>query len=184
VYVPSSELVPSQPLSRQRVCLSPQNRGEGLGESQFRRLWKKHNTLPTQWLASPCCWCLCCFRHACGAGISAIAGVPIVSGVFPLFPVLLASIITPAGCHRQSLLLASLVLQNCWHPFSCCVPDLPVVILQLPLLQYVSTFEGVPLLLLASLLLMVQSLPLLTVASIAAPPGVPALFLAQKTGRA
>jgi len=47
VYVPSSELGLSQPLSRQRVCPSSQNRvgahspaGEGLGESQFRRLEK------------------------------------------------------------------------------------------------------------------------------------------------
>jgi hypothetical protein len=55
VYVPSLELVLSQPLSRQRVCPSPQNRGggahspegEGLGESQFRRLEKKLSTLPT-----------------------------------------------------------------------------------------------------------------------------------------
>jgi hypothetical protein len=45
----------SQPLSRQRVCPSPQNRGEGgtlgegLGESQFRRLEKKLSTLPTLW---------------------------------------------------------------------------------------------------------------------------------------
>ncbi len=53
VYVPSSELGLSQPLSRQRVCPSPQNRwrganspaGEGLGESQFRRLEKKLSTL-------------------------------------------------------------------------------------------------------------------------------------------
>ncbi len=48
VYIPSSELGLSQPLSRQRECPSPQNRGggvhspagEGLGESQFRRLVK------------------------------------------------------------------------------------------------------------------------------------------------
>ncbi len=49
-YVPSSELGPSQPLSRQRVCPSPQNRGGGghmhspavvgLGESQFDD-WRK-----------------------------------------------------------------------------------------------------------------------------------------------
>ncbi len=47
VYVPSSELgLSPPPLSRQRVCPSPQNRGggahspagEGLGESQIRRL--------------------------------------------------------------------------------------------------------------------------------------------------
>jgi hypothetical protein len=58
VYVPSSELGLSQPLSRQRVCPSPQNRGEGgahspagagLGESQFRRLEKKLSILPTLW---------------------------------------------------------------------------------------------------------------------------------------
>jgi hypothetical protein len=45
VYVPSSELVLSQTLSRQRVCPSPQNRGGGgahLTQSQFRRLEKKH----------------------------------------------------------------------------------------------------------------------------------------------
>ncbi len=55
VYVPSSELGMSQPLSRQRVGASPENRGEGahspagegLGESQFRRLEKKLSTLPT-----------------------------------------------------------------------------------------------------------------------------------------
>ncbi len=54
---PSSELGLSQPLSRQRVCPSPQNRGggahspegEGLGESQFRRLEKNLSTLPTLW---------------------------------------------------------------------------------------------------------------------------------------
>jgi hypothetical protein len=48
VYVPSSELGLSQPLSRQRVCPSPQNRGggahspagEGLGESQSNDLRK------------------------------------------------------------------------------------------------------------------------------------------------
>jgi hypothetical protein len=57
VYVPSSELGLSQPLSRQQVCPFPQNRGgahspagEGLGEeSQFRRLEKKLSTLPTLW---------------------------------------------------------------------------------------------------------------------------------------
>ncbi len=52
VYVPSSELGLSHPLSRQRVCPSPGRgghspAGEGLGESQFRRLEKKLNTLPT-----------------------------------------------------------------------------------------------------------------------------------------
>ncbi len=54
LYVPSSELGLSQPLSRQGVCPYPQNRGgggspagEGLGESQFRRLEKKLSTLPT-----------------------------------------------------------------------------------------------------------------------------------------
>ena len=61
VYVPSSELGLSQPLSRQRVCPSPQNRGgrahspagEGLGESQFRRLEKNLSTLSTLcWTAS------------------------------------------------------------------------------------------------------------------------------------
>jgi hypothetical protein len=60
VYVPSSELGLSQPpLTRQRLCPSPQNRrgggahspaGEGLGESQFRRLEKKLSTLPTLWV--------------------------------------------------------------------------------------------------------------------------------------
>ncbi len=39
-----------QPLSRQRVCPSPRTAGgEGLGESQFRRLEKKLSTLPTLW---------------------------------------------------------------------------------------------------------------------------------------
>ncbi len=56
VYVPSSELGLSHPLSRQRVCPSPRNQrgggahscaGEGLGESQFQRLEKKFSTLPT-----------------------------------------------------------------------------------------------------------------------------------------
>jgi hypothetical protein len=55
VYVPSSELGLSHPLSRQRVCPSPRNQrgggahslaGEGLGESQFLRLEKKLSTLP------------------------------------------------------------------------------------------------------------------------------------------
>jgi hypothetical protein len=50
------ELGLSHPLSRQRVCPSPRNQGgggahspagEGLGESQFRRLEKKLSTLPT-----------------------------------------------------------------------------------------------------------------------------------------
>ncbi len=52
MYVPSSELGLSQPLIRRLVCPSPQNRGgthspagEGLGESQFRRLEKKLSTL-------------------------------------------------------------------------------------------------------------------------------------------
>jgi hypothetical protein len=47
MYVPSSELGLSQPLPRQRVCPSPPEpgreplpAGEGLGESQFRRLEK------------------------------------------------------------------------------------------------------------------------------------------------
>ncbi len=66
VYVPSSELELFQPLSRRRVCPSPHNRGrgggqcaqehspagEGLGESQFRRLEKKLSTLPTLWIIS------------------------------------------------------------------------------------------------------------------------------------
>jgi hypothetical protein len=59
VYVPSLELGLSHPLSRQRVCPSPRNRGgghspagEGLGESKFRRLEKKLSTLPT--LCSRC----------------------------------------------------------------------------------------------------------------------------------
>ncbi len=56
VYVPSSELGLSQALSRQRRCPSPQNSpaGDGLGESQFRRLEKKISTLPT----------LCCHRSS------------------------------------------------------------------------------------------------------------------------
>jgi hypothetical protein len=51
MYVPSSELGLSHPLSRQRVCPSPPPRtkgegehspaGEGLGESRFRRLKRK-----------------------------------------------------------------------------------------------------------------------------------------------
>ncbi len=56
VYVPSSKLGLSRPLSRQRVCPSRRyQRGahspayEGLGESQFRRLEKKLSTLPTLW---------------------------------------------------------------------------------------------------------------------------------------
>jgi len=57
VYVPLSELGLSQPLSRQRVCLSPQTggahspAGEGLGESQFQRLEKKLRTLPPLWIS-------------------------------------------------------------------------------------------------------------------------------------
>ncbi len=55
VFVPSSELGLSKPLSRQRVFPSPKKRwgggtlacGEGLGEYQFRRLEKKLSTLPT-----------------------------------------------------------------------------------------------------------------------------------------
>ncbi len=55
VYVPASEMGLSQPLSRQRVCPSPQSRGEGgtlgegLGKSQFRRLEKRLSTLPALW---------------------------------------------------------------------------------------------------------------------------------------
>ncbi len=58
VCVPLSELGLSQPLSRQGVCPSLQNRGgggahspagEGLGKSHFRRLEKKLSTLPTLW---------------------------------------------------------------------------------------------------------------------------------------
>jgi hypothetical protein len=50
-YVPSSEIGLSQPLSNQRLCPSPQNRGEGhtiavegLGKSQFQRLEEKLST--------------------------------------------------------------------------------------------------------------------------------------------
>jgi hypothetical protein len=54
--VPSSELGSPSPLSRQRVSPYPRNQregahspaGEGLGESQFRRLEKKLSTLPTR----------------------------------------------------------------------------------------------------------------------------------------
>jgi hypothetical protein len=59
VYVPSSELGLSHPLSRQRVCPSLQNleggtlRVRGWVECQFRRLEKKLRTLPTLWV-SPC----------------------------------------------------------------------------------------------------------------------------------
>ncbi len=57
LYVPSSELRLSHPLTRKRVCPSSPNQrggahspaGEGLGESQFRRLEKKLSTLPTLW---------------------------------------------------------------------------------------------------------------------------------------
>jgi hypothetical protein len=42
VYVPSSELGLSQPLSRQRVCPSPQNRG-----------WGKHTRLRVRGWGSP-----------------------------------------------------------------------------------------------------------------------------------
>jgi hypothetical protein len=64
VYVPSSELGLSQPLSRQLVCPSPQNGGgggggdgtlacgDGLEESQFQRLEKKFSTLPPLCMAS------------------------------------------------------------------------------------------------------------------------------------
>jgi hypothetical protein len=69
VYVPSSELGLSQPLSRLRVCPSPHNGGggahspaaKGVGESQFRRHEKKISTLPTLWAevlpASACTYC-------------------------------------------------------------------------------------------------------------------------------
>ncbi len=54
---PRQNIGVSQPLSRQRVCPCSQNRGggahspagEGLGDSQFRRLEKKLSTLPTLW---------------------------------------------------------------------------------------------------------------------------------------
>ncbi len=57
VYVPSSELGLSYPLSRQRVCTFPRTMGggghtragEGLGDSQFQRLEKKLSTHPTLW---------------------------------------------------------------------------------------------------------------------------------------
>jgi hypothetical protein len=58
VYVPWSELGLSQPLSRQGVCLSPRTGegahspgGEGMGESQFRRLETKLSNLPTLWFS-------------------------------------------------------------------------------------------------------------------------------------
>ncbi len=57
VHDPSSELGLAQPLSANECAPTPQNRGggahspagEGLGESQFRRLEKKLSTLPTLW---------------------------------------------------------------------------------------------------------------------------------------
>jgi hypothetical protein len=59
VFVPSLELGLSHPFSRQRVCSSPppvrkggeaySPAGEGLWQSQFRRLEKKLSTLPTLW---------------------------------------------------------------------------------------------------------------------------------------
>ncbi len=58
-YVPSLELGLSHPLSHQRVGPSPRTGGggtlawgEGLGQSQFRRLEKKLSTLPTLWILS------------------------------------------------------------------------------------------------------------------------------------
>jgi hypothetical protein len=66
------ELGLSHPLSRQQVCPSPRNQrgggahspaGEGLGESQFRRLEKKFSTLPTLWGTQPLSrsnWCFSC----------------------------------------------------------------------------------------------------------------------------
>jgi hypothetical protein len=60
VYVPSSELELSHPLSPASVPLPPPPQyqrgraqspvGEGLGESQFRILEKKLSTLPTLWI--------------------------------------------------------------------------------------------------------------------------------------
>ncbi len=47
VYVPSSDLGLSQPLSRQRVWSSPA--GEGLGEFPIPTTGKKLRTLPTLW---------------------------------------------------------------------------------------------------------------------------------------
>ncbi len=57
MYVPSSELGLSHPLSPAIVPLPPEPRGrgahssavEGLGESHFRRLENKLSTLPTFW---------------------------------------------------------------------------------------------------------------------------------------
>ncbi len=57
MYVPSSELGLPQPLTPSK-CAPPEPKGEGahspaaggLGESQFRRLEKKLNTLPTLWI--------------------------------------------------------------------------------------------------------------------------------------
>ncbi len=57
MYVPSSELGLSHPLSRQRVCPSPQNRGvgtlactgEGLGGVSIPTTEKVHGTLSTLW---------------------------------------------------------------------------------------------------------------------------------------
>jgi hypothetical protein len=65
LYVPSSELELSQPLSLASKCAPPPRTGggahspagEGLGESQFRRLEKKLSTLPTLWLLSNEGWC-------------------------------------------------------------------------------------------------------------------------------
>ncbi len=74
VFVLSSELGVSQPLSRQRVCPSPQNRGgstlagEGLGESQFRRLEKSLALcllcgLPTLEHSRVKSWRMCCLQQ-------------------------------------------------------------------------------------------------------------------------
>jgi hypothetical protein len=63
VYVPSSELGLSQPLSRQRLCPSPQNGGRGGGHSPASEglglgggpiPTKKLSTLPTLWVPASC----------------------------------------------------------------------------------------------------------------------------------
>jgi hypothetical protein len=64
VYVPSSKLGLSQPLSRQRVCPSPQNRG---GHTRLRvRGWGSPNSGDRRKSLALCL--LCVLDYLCGSG--------------------------------------------------------------------------------------------------------------------
>jgi hypothetical protein len=142
MYVPSLELGLSQPLSRQRVCPFPQNRGPGGGGGGHTRLrvrgwgspnsddWRKSLALCLLYgrasQETSCCPCifelglrLLSAAYTCLVTtvtcVTAVAGAPAIAGI-PLFPACSHFCKPTSYCWRPWFCRRS---RCCFRPCSC-----------------------------------------------------------------